>query len=194
MKEYVAGGPPDFSRECWFKEKFTLGFDFPNLPFIIDTTSEKEVKLTETAAIMKYIASKWSSDLLGTTPSEIGQVEMLLNVLSNLQLELWNDCYYVGDRVAVVEKTLEKVKQIVGFLGEKEFLLGKKMTYVDFILFEICDWMEWCTEGKSYSEQPSLKAYHDRMTNVKGVAEFYADEERCFKKPFHNLNAKLNNA
>ena len=43
------------SKECWFSEKQSLGLDFPNLPYFIDG----DVNLTETRAIMKYIASKW---------------------------------------------------------------------------------------------------------------------------------------
>ena len=64
MKEYEMDGPPDFSKACWFDVKFTLGMDFPNLPYFIDG----DLKLSETAAIHRYIADKWDPKLLGTTP------------------------------------------------------------------------------------------------------------------------------
>merc|ERR1712189_7242 len=35
-KLYEVTDGPEFSRECWFKEKFTLGLNFPNLPYFID--------------------------------------------------------------------------------------------------------------------------------------------------------------
>jgi len=46
-------------------DKFALGLAFPNLPYFIDG---EDVKLTETAAIMQYISSKWRAELLGTSP------------------------------------------------------------------------------------------------------------------------------
>ena len=34
---------PDFDKSCWFDNKFSLGFDFPNLPYFIDG----DIKLTQ---------------------------------------------------------------------------------------------------------------------------------------------------
>ena len=67
------------------------------------------------------------------------------------------------------------------------------MTYADFILFEFCDWMNWVTEGSVYTEYPVLVAYHTRISSLKGIAEYYGDDSKCFKKPFHNLFSKINN-
>ena len=35
-KQYKCGPAPDFDKSCWFEIKETLGFDFPNLPYMID--------------------------------------------------------------------------------------------------------------------------------------------------------------
>ena len=49
----------------WMKrDKQSLGFDFPNLPYIIDG----DFKLTESKAVSTYICDKWAPELLGTTP------------------------------------------------------------------------------------------------------------------------------
>ena len=47
-KIYVVGDAPDFDKTCWLEEKYNLGLEYPNLPYLIDG----EVKLTETVAIM----------------------------------------------------------------------------------------------------------------------------------------------
>lgn len=70
---YAAGPAPDFDRSEWLNEKHTLGLDFPNLPYLIDDG----IKLTETAAIMKYLCSKWRPELLGADPTTLANVEML---------------------------------------------------------------------------------------------------------------------
>ena len=45
---YEAGDGPEFDISCWVDVKYTLGLEFPNLPYLIDG----ETKLTETVAIM----------------------------------------------------------------------------------------------------------------------------------------------
>ena len=47
--------------------------DYPNLPYLIDG----DVNLTETAAIMKYIAHKWKPELLGSNSAEYANAEMI---------------------------------------------------------------------------------------------------------------------
>ena len=64
VDQYEQGEAPDFDRSAWLNVKSTLGLPFPNLPYLIDG----DLKLTETNAIMKYIASKYGPELLGTTP------------------------------------------------------------------------------------------------------------------------------
>ena len=65
----------DFNKECWFREKFTLNLDFPNLPYFLDD----DVLLTETSAILKYISKKYRPELLGKTAADVGRAQMLEN-------------------------------------------------------------------------------------------------------------------
>ena len=93
---YEQGDAPDFSREEWLSKKDTLGLKFPNLPYFIDG----DVKLTETNAIMKYIAHKWNSEhqLLGTDPATMAQVEMVAGVVNDLKGAVTMPCYTSGDK------------------------------------------------------------------------------------------------
>ena len=52
-------------------------------------------------------------------------------------------CYTSGNRADITANILEKVKPLVRFLGSKKFLVGENVTYVDFIFFELCDFMNW---------------------------------------------------
>lgn len=72
-KLYNQGQAPDFDRSEWLNEKPNLGLDFPNLPYLIDG----DFKMTESAAIIKYICKKWGPHLLGSSARNTGLIEML---------------------------------------------------------------------------------------------------------------------
>ena len=53
-KYYEFGKDLATFKDSWYKEKFTLGLDFPNVPYYIDAN----VKLTQSIAILRYLGRK----------------------------------------------------------------------------------------------------------------------------------------
>ena len=187
---YEQGDGPEFSRASWQDKKNSLGLEFPNLPYFIDGN----VKMTETISIMKYICNKHGKELLGRDAAEQGQVEMLQSVIADLKGAVTLPCYTTGDRAAISKLIHEKIGPIVSYLGEKPFLIGENVTYVDFIFFELLDFCGFITEGKVFQQHgPNLKEFMLRMSNLPKLKEFWADPQRCIKRPFNNKIAKLNN-
>ena len=45
----------------WFDVKYNLGMEFPNLPYLFDG----DLKISETLAIIRYLANKYDKSLLG---------------------------------------------------------------------------------------------------------------------------------
>jgi glutathione S-transferase len=67
------------------EDKTNLGFDFPNIPYLIDG----DFKLTESTAISKYVIKRSGHhQLLGKNSQDEGLVENLLGVLSDVFKEL----------------------------------------------------------------------------------------------------------
>ena len=60
-------------------------------------------------------------------------------------------CYTQGDREAISNNILLKIVSFVNFMGNNRFLTGEEVRYVDFTFFELCEMMEWITEGKLYN-------------------------------------------
>ena len=187
---YEMGDAPDYDRSCWLSVKDSLGLEFPNIPYL--KVGEK-TRLTDTRAIMRFIAGKYGPELLGENPAQKGKVEMLCQIISDLKATITMPCYTTGDRVAIQMDKLEKLKPIVAYMGDKKFLVGDNVTYVDFILFELCDFMDFLSEGLLYERNPTLKDYFDRVKALPRLAEYYADDERCRKRPYNNKTAKINN-
>eukprot|EP01090_Pellita_catalonica_P016786 TRINITY_DN4916_c0_g1_i1.p1 TRINITY_DN4916_c0_g1~~TRINITY_DN4916_c0_g1_i1.p1 ORF type:complete len:136 (+),score=18.63 TRINITY_DN4916_c0_g1_i1:50-409(+) len=77
---YEQGDPPELSRKLWYDVKETLGLPFPNLPYLIDG----DVKITQSNAVLRYVANKSKPELLGTTPAEKAYVDMTLDQVMGL--------------------------------------------------------------------------------------------------------------
>ena len=88
-KVYETGDAPDYDRSSWLDAKNTLGLEYPNLPYLIDG----ETKLSETKAIMRYIAKKWRPALLGSSAAEMGRIEMLSAHVDTLKGKATMPCY-----------------------------------------------------------------------------------------------------
>ena len=118
---------------------------------------------------------------------------MVAGILADLKGAVSLPCYTVGDKSQISELVLNKVKQIANYLGGKKYLVGDNVTYIDFILFELCDFMSWLTDGAIYTQHLNLEAYFHRVKELPKLKEFFEDDEKCIKRPFNNKEAKLNN-
>eukprot|EP01104_Vermistella_antarctica_P019749 TRINITY_DN7947_c0_g1_i1.p1 TRINITY_DN7947_c0_g1~~TRINITY_DN7947_c0_g1_i1.p1 ORF type:complete len:247 (+),score=63.72 TRINITY_DN7947_c0_g1_i1:25-741(+) len=185
-----AEGYDRWSRKEWMAVKFTKGMDFPNLPYFLDG----DVKLTQASAIQRYICTKWKPELLGTTPAEVGRAAMLEGLISDLNGALDKISFFPdGTRERLMECTKERLEPIHKFLGNKKFLVGENITFVDFILFEMLDKANdthiW--DGKFFEELPGFKKYH---ANMEALPNMMTAEERAAQGYFNGWRAKLGGA
>lgn len=90
--------------------KNTLGFEFPNLPYLIDG----DVRITQSMAILRYIARK--AGLLGVpdnaSAAEHAQLDMLQNQIDDLR--------YVP-RLAFVPLILPRFSSTISVFVQKVF-------------------------------------------------------------------------
>lgn len=182
-RTYECGDAPDFDKSSWTDVKETLGFEFPNLPYLIDG----EVKLTETAAIMQYIAKKWRPALLGKNSYEVGRINMLWAHVSKLKEVSTFPCY-MGDGNAepIIQDCQTRLAKIVEVMGDSQFIIGDNLTWLDFYFAENLDMLNALSDGFFYSQFPSLQAYWDRFIFMDGLAEAWADDTKLMKAPFNN--------
>ena len=59
------------------------------------------------------------------------------------------------------------MKPIVGYLGEKKDYLCGELTFIDFYFLELCDFVQFLTENKFYSENKSIARYVMKMKGIK---------------------------
>ena len=137
-KMYECGDAPDFDKSSWLDNKQTLGLEYPNLPYLIDG----ETKLTETKAIMKYIAKKWRPGLLGSNAAELGRIEMLSAHVDTLKGKSTMPCYTTGDSDAIIEECRPILAKIMAAKGTDKWIAGANLSWLDFYFAELLDLLD----------------------------------------------------
>ena len=131
----IACGPaPDFDKSGWFDSKYSLGLDFPNLPYYKD----EDVSLTQSNVILKYIARK--NNLDGTSLKEKAEADMCADLIMDLRNGWVRLCYNPNFESLKDEYLVGLKGQLQAFskfLGTKSWLVGEQITYPDFHLYEM---------------------------------------------------------
>ena len=192
-KTYDVTGDADagWDRSAWLDVKFTLGMDYPNLPYMIDG----DAKITETAAIHKYIAKKWKPELLGRTAAEMGRVEMLAAHVLDIKMKCTIPAYRSEkDAQGVLDEIADEVHPILTTLVEKTdgkpWIAGDNLTWLDFFWAEVLEYMDSILDGRFSAEFPSTREYLDRFKALDAV-KAYNESDKCFKGPWNNKMAKV---
>uniref|UniRef100_A0A8C0X2H7 Glutathione S-transferase n=1 Tax=Castor canadensis TaxID=51338 RepID=A0A8C0X2H7_CASCN len=187
-KRYTIGDAPDYDRSQWLSEKFTLGLDFPNLPYLIDGAH----KITQSNAILRYIARK--HDLCGETEEEKIRVDILENQVWDTRLQLGMMCYnpdFEKLKPEFLEGLPEKMKLYSQFLGKRPWFAGDKITFVDFIAYDVLD-QHRIFEPKCLDAFPNLKDFLSRFEGLKKISA-YMKSSRFLRSPIYLKTAMWGN-
>ena len=161
---YEFGPAPDYKLDNWLKVKYTLGFDYPNLPYLIDG----DFKMTESNAILRYISEKYKPELLGTTIKEKAFVNMSVGVLTDLFTAKATLMYQGKDcpgNEQFKEKMKRKLEDLNKMLEKNKFLIGDKITYPDFLMDEITESINEFLEP-IYDEYPNIKRHFEMICDL----------------------------
>eukprot|EP00474_Spongospora_subterranea_P008490 CRZ08948.1 hypothetical protein [Spongospora subterranea] len=182
------GDGPEFDYSDWTDEKQKLGLDFPNLPYLIDD----DVKITQSMAIMKYIAEK--HDLCGRTPEERAVIDMVAFEIADCRSKYTGLCYnprFDDFREAFVKETAPKVLKQFSTYIKKDFVAGEQISYADFLLYEMIQ--QYCTFGRHLVEPyENLVQFCKRFEAVPTIAAYMKSPDyQC--GPFNNKIARFAN-
>ncbi|NXX45712.1 GSTM2 transferase, partial [Tricholaema leucomelas] len=185
-KRYVFGPAPDFDWSDWTKEKQNLGLDFPNLPYLIDGP----VKLTQSNAILRYIARK--HNMCGETEQEKAYVDMLENHFMDFQTRIGDLCYspdFEKLKPAYLEQLLGKLQELSRFLGSRKWFVGDKLTYVDFVAYDVLDQHRVLAPECPELQGGNLGQFLQRFEALERISA-YLRSGRFLRFPFFGPTAK----
>lgn len=168
-KLYDHGPAPDYDNTKWLSEKFNLGLDFPNLPYLIDGN----VKLTQSLVILRYLANKYN--LAGSTEDEKLRADLVAAQTMDYWMEYARIVYdpnfekLKGD---YLKNLPDKLKLLSNFLGSNKFVAGDKVTYVDFFLWDYLERVIYL-EKDAFNNLPLLAEYHKRVMSLDAVDKYF---------------------
>ncbi|XP_052587472.1 glutathione S-transferase Mu 2-like [Peromyscus californicus insignis] len=187
-KRYTMGDAPDYDRSQWLSDKFKLGLDFPNLPYLIDGSH----KITQSNAILRYLARK--HNLCGETEEERVRMDILENQAMDTHMQLVMVCYspeFEKLKPEYLEGLPEKMKLYSEFLGKRPWFVGEKITYVDFLAYDILD-QQRVFEPKCLDAFPNLKDFLARFEALEKIAA-YMKSSRFLSGPIYLKTALWGN-
>lgn len=173
--------------EEWQSVKFNLGFDFPNLPYLIDG----QVKLSQSEAIIRYLAEKHDSLLHGKDIAERAKLEMLAYECVDFHKAISTDVYnpnFENLKEALHQKLVTKLEQVVKYLADKNFLGGDEPKYPDFHWYEV---MVVATGMFPDLKEkfPTVIAYIQRFEDLPKI-KAYMQSSKFIKDAFFGPHAK----
>ncbi|XP_006785619.1 glutathione S-transferase Mu 3-like [Neolamprologus brichardi] len=186
-KYYVCGEAPNYDKTCWIDVKNKLGLDFPNLPYLLDG----DRKLTQSNAIMRYIARK--HNMCGETEDEKVRVDIIENQSMDFRNGFVRLCYTNFDEMKpdYLKMLPNTLKQFSDFLGDRKWFAGDKITFVDFIMYELLD-QHRLFDSKCLDDCKNLTDFLNRFEALEKIAA-YMKSPRFMKAPINNKMAKFGN-
>ncbi|KAJ7377624.1 Glutathione S-transferase Mu 3 [Desmophyllum pertusum] len=185
-ERYELGDAPDYNAECWKSVKYTLGLDFPNLPYYIDG----DIKISQSNAITRHIARK--HDLSGSTEEEKIRVDVAENQLVDFRKKFSGMCYdpnFENLKADYLKSVKSSIQQLSDFLGERKFIAGDKITFVDFVLYEAMTSIVFF-EPSLLEPHKNLKEFLTRIEELPSIAAYLKSDS--FKAhPINNKMAKF---
>jgi len=162
------------------------GFDFPNLPYLIDG----DIKITESTAIPVYLAHKaGKKDFFGKEGLEQVKHQMLLGVLDDVYgvfKELIRKEDYLEFFEVKKEFVQRKLQELSKFLGGRETLLDQ-LTFADIELFITVQFIKKVThtikKPDLFEHLKNLEDHSSRIANLPGIKEYLESNPKA-KLPF----------
>ncbi|XP_060629239.2 glutathione S-transferase Mu 4-like [Anolis sagrei] len=185
---YRFGEAPDFDTSQWTSVKEKLGLDFPNLPYLIDG----ERKLTQSNAILRYLARKHK--MCGETEEEIVRMDILENQIWDFRVSLGRISYnpdFEKLKPELIEQLPWKLKLFSQFLGDRSWFAENKITYIDFLAYDILD-VHRIFQPNCLDQFKNLKDFLDRFEALDTISA-YMKSDRFLRTPLFLRNATWGN-
>ena len=166
----------------WATHKDTLSVPFPNLPYLIDSSGPAEVRLTQSNAIMRYLARRF--DYYGDTASDQICIDVLQDEAYDLRNSIVKTVYTLGAEYeaafdeftsTAVPRYLDGFESYLSNRGIHTHFVGTRISLVDFILYELIWQVSIMVPGSvTDTHRPSLRRFIEKFAKIPQIAAYMA--------------------
>ena len=182
-------------RDKYFSEEIDAlrqkGFDCPNLPYLKDG----DLYLSQSFNLHCYVVKKANRPDMTFNEEDQFIFFMRNSVISDIKGQITTPCYTASDKEAL-KNTLQsdprlarRMDSLYAFLSKNKFVMGDKLTFLDFILGELLEMMmiiEKELEIDLFKDKREvLENYVKEFLSIEAIVK-YRKTDRFFERPFNN--------
>ncbi|CAN7986645.1 unnamed protein product, partial [Ixodes pacificus] len=168
-KLYLFLRPLQYLDAQWLTEKHHLDLKFPNLPYYI----EGDVKLTQSLCILRHLGRK--HNLAAATESETTELDVLEQQARDL-CESIREAAFSPVEPHSMRPYEDKLDEVLGpwavHLQGRQWVLGDRLTYVDFLLYEGLDWHR-LLKTDVFKNYPTLDVYVSKFEDLPNLKTYF---------------------
>lgn len=159
-----------------------MGGCLPALPYLTDTKGKTEKG--DTVKILKALAQQYKPELLEQSEDDKINTEMIAKYCNILNKALSEFCYGKQMEQSLEDLISEKLTPITSYLKgqDSQFILGDKICYLDFYLYEITELLDFLTSRNIFTNYPELTNHATNMGYA--LSEFYNTNHQSLYWPF----------
>ncbi len=130
--------------EDWGRVRSKLDMPFPNLPYLIDTSGAFPVSLSQSNAILRYLARRF--DFYGDSETDRIEIDILQEQAYDFRNEIIDTAYTLGEGYAAVfehfsnnilPQYLDCFENYLINRDHGKYFVGSRLSLVDFVLYEL---------------------------------------------------------
>jgi glutathione S-transferase len=174
----------DYSAD-WAAHKNTLELDFINLPYLIDKSGSTEVRLTQSNAILRYLARRF--DLNGKNEAEQTAIDVLQEEAYDFRNCIVEVAYTLEDdypatfaefSTTTIPRYLDGFESYLAKQQSSSYFVGNRASLADFVLYELI-WQAsiMVPESVTQSNRPTLFAFIEAFAKHPSIAAYMASED-----------------
>ena len=179
--------------EDWDNVRSTLGMPFPNLPYLIDNRGGSLVSLSQSNAILRYLARGF--DFYGDSENDRVEIDVLQDEAYDFRNEIIDTAYTLGEGYAAVfehfstntmPRYLDSFETYLAQCDNKNFFVGSRLSLVDFVLYELFWQMTLMVPNSiTASNRPTLFAFVNEFEKAPRIAH-YLQSENYIEHPINS--------
>ena len=179
------GSPVEDEDRDWRCEKNNLRLPFPNLPYLIDSSGPTGVRLTQSNAIMRYLARRFN--LYGDSDTERNAIDVLQDEAYDFRNWITKTAYTLGEayqaafaefEATAVPRYLDGFERYLDERGSHTHFVGERVCLVDFILYELLWQTSLMVPGSiNESNHPCLLAFISAFAKLPPISAYMASSD-----------------